>query len=82
MGWDVASVYQQSFPPPNRHSCAGRNLRSGGWDAANSHDAIVIRPDRSLKRRHRCAAPTPLLVSPLEGGRDELGVATRRLSLA
>ena len=30
-------------------------------------------PDHPLNRRHRRATPTPLLVSPLKGGRDELG---------
>ena len=31
------------------------------------------RPDLPLNRQCWLAAPTPLLVSPLEGGRDELG---------
>ena len=50
----------------------------GGREVASAHEVVVPGADRPLSRRRRHAAPTPLLVSPLKGGRDELGGAVPR----
>ena len=50
-----------------------------GGGTPRAQEAIAVRPDRPLKRsfNRQCplAAPTPLLVSPLKGGRDEFSWA-------
>ena len=43
----------------------------GGWEATSMPEAAASNADRPLIPRRPRAAPTPLLVSPLKGGRDE-----------
>ena len=49
----------------------------GGGRPRACAGVVVMRAGRLLKRWCWLAAPTPLLVSPLEGGRDELGEVGR-----
>ena len=57
-------------PHSNPSPLLGGRL-GGGWDVSSTHQVVVPGADCTLDRRRRHGAPTPFLVSPLEGGRDE-----------